>query len=59
MLEVLRSYNANALKQVLNSAKDIAKEANASFEVKETIRQMWLLCEHLNVVIEKEIAESE
>ena len=55
MLEVLRSYNANALKQVLNSAKDIAKEANASIEVKEIIREMQTLSDRLDNEIGKQL----
>lgn len=54
MTDLLRSYNANAVKQVLRTAQEMGTESG-SLKVQMIIRQMIQLCDDLDKAISKQI----
>ena len=54
MINVLRNYNANAVKQVIRTAEEMAAR-NGSLQVKDIIREMISLSDNLETAIRNQL----
>ena len=54
MINILRNYNANAVKQVLRAAEEMAAR-NGSLQVKDIIREMISLSDNLETAIRNQL----